>query len=120
MSRLFFPKQFVRGYVKIFREARHLIVRDETAALLNPQDGQVAALHAKQLEPASEGSLGKPMFCAELLYLRTDDVFGSTVPVDFINNFPSKDEVRKKQGRDIQGKGEYWNVRKIWQRRFLQ
>ena len=76
MSRLPFPKQLVCGYVKIFGEDRHLIVRDEAAALFDPQDGQVAALHAQQLEPAGKGSLGKPLGSAELFHFWTYDVFG--------------------------------------------
>ena len=76
-------KQLVSGYVKIFGEDRHLIVRDEAAALFDPQDGQVAALHAQELEPACKGGLGKPLGSAELLHFRSYDVFGCTVPVDF-------------------------------------
>ena len=93
MSRLPFSKQLVSGYVKIFGEDRHLIVRDEAAALFDPQDGQVAALHAQELEPACEGRLGKPLGSAELLHFRSYDVFGCTVPVDFHIQSPSKDEV---------------------------
>ncbi len=88
MSRLPFPKQLVCGYVKIFGEDRHLIVRDEAAALFDPQDGQVAAFHAQELEPACEGGLGKPLGSAVLLHFRAYDVFGCTVPVIFIYSLP--------------------------------
>ena len=83
LSRLPFPKQLVCGYVKIFGKDCHFIVRDEAAALFDPQDGQVAALHAQELEPACKGGLGKPLGGAELLHFRSYDVFGCTVPVDF-------------------------------------
>ena len=83
MSRLPFPKQLVCGYVKIFGEDRHLIVRNEAAALFDPQDGQVAALHAQKLELSCQGSLRKPLGSAELFHFRAYDVFGCTIPVDF-------------------------------------
>lgn len=38
-------REIICGYVKIFGEDCHLIVRDEAAALFDPQDGQVAAFH---------------------------------------------------------------------------
>ena len=36
-----FSEQFVRGYVKILGKDGNFIVRDETAALFDAQDGQV-------------------------------------------------------------------------------
>ena len=56
-----FSEQFVRGYVKILGKDGNFIVRDETAALFDPQDGQVAALHVQELELSCQGSLGKPL-----------------------------------------------------------
>ncbi len=93
MSCLPFSQQFVRGYMEIFGKDCHLVVRNETAALFDAQDGQVAALHAQELEPACKGGLGEPPTGAELSYFRTYDVFGSTIPVDLHRCPPSKDEV---------------------------
>ena len=55
--------------MEIFGKDCHLVVRNETAALFDAQDGQVAALHAQELEPACKGGLGEPLTGAELLYL---------------------------------------------------
>lgn len=75
LSCLPFSEQLICGYVKIFGKDRHLIVRNETAALFDPQDGQVAALHAQELEPACKGGLGESLSGAELLYLWAYDIF---------------------------------------------
>ncbi len=83
LSCLPFSQQFVRGYMEILGKDCHLVVRNETAALFDAQNGQVAALHAQELEPACKGGLGEPLTGAELSYFRAYDVFGSTIPVDF-------------------------------------
>ncbi len=76
LSCLPFSQQLVRGYMEIFGKDCYLVVRNETAALFDAQDGQVAALHAQELEPACKGGLGEPLTGAELLYLWAYDVFG--------------------------------------------
>lgn len=80
--------------MKEVRKGNDLIIREKTAALLNPQDGKAITFYSEKLQLFCEFRLGQTHLGAELFYPGTDYVLGVPISVYFHAILkPSQDEV---------------------------